>query len=138
MDKDRALELNHNGTLVGLKLSVFMALVKKEIYEKNEAKAAEYKQECGEKSVTCEICYYKFSNQSARNRHIIKKHGQNRQEVKEKDTSEYIKKCPHCKRSFKYDFPSSIMLKGFIIKSLKTILSLFAKNVTKSLDTRHP
>ena len=76
MDKERALELKlaletkrkfcglsakeihiiiskikekNNGTLVGLKLAVFMALVKKEIYEKNEAKAAEYKQECGEK-----------------------------------------------------------------------------------------
>lgn len=131
MDKDRALELKlalatkrkfrglsakeihtiigkikekNNGTLVGLKLAAFMALVKKEIHKKNEAKADEYKQECREKSVTCDICYYKFSNQSAKNRHMIRKHGQNRQEVKEKDTSEYIEKCPHCKRCFKYDF----------------------------------
>jgi hypothetical protein len=88
MDKDRALELKlalatkrkfrglsareihtiiskikekNNGTLGGLKLAAFMAFVKKEIYEKNKAKADAYKQECREKSVTCEICYFKFS-----------------------------------------------------------------------------
>ena len=126
MDKDRALELKlalatkrkfrglsareihtiiskikekNNGTLGGLKLAAFMAFVKKEIYEKNKAKADAYKQECREKSVTCEICYFKFSNQSARNRHMKAKHGQKRLEVKEKDTSEYIEKCPHCKSS---------------------------------------
>ena len=76
MDKERALELKlalatkrkfcglsakeihiiiskikekNNGTLVGLKLAAFMALVKKEIHEKNEATADKYKQECREK-----------------------------------------------------------------------------------------
>ena len=82
MDKDRALELKlalatkrkfrglsakeihtiiskiedkNNGTLGGLKLAAFMALVKKEIHEKKETKANENKQECREKSVTCEF-----------------------------------------------------------------------------------
>ena len=119
--------------LVALKFAAFMALVKKEICEKNKAKADEYKQELREKSVTCEICYHKFSNQSARDRHKKAKHGQNRLEAKMKDTSALI-----VRNVLGKTFPSSITLKSFIVMPLKNMFSLFVKNVRKSLNTRHP
>ena len=66
---------------------------------------------------TCQFCYRMFLNKNACDRHEKKIHNEN----KDTDEASYLKKnvegfdkkCPHCKRCFKYEFSRVDYVKRF-------------------------
>ena len=83
-----------------------IALVKKERSERWKAMELEYKLKRKEKRVTCDICYYIFSNQSARDRHREAQHTQNKNTTSSKKDSvtktSLELKCEECGKVFKH------------------------------------
>ena len=89
----------------GLTFAKCIALVKKELSERWKVMELEYKLKRKEKRVTCDICYYIFSNQSARDRHREAQHTQNKNTTSSKKDSvtktSLELKCEECGKVFK-------------------------------------
>ena len=100
------IKSRNNGSLKGLTFAKCIALVKKERSERWKVMELEYKLKRKEKRVTCDICYYIFSNQSARDRHREAQHTQNKNTTSSKKDSvtktSLELKCEECGKVFKH------------------------------------
>ena len=114
----------NNDSLNGMKTSVFVKFMKKEVDEylskkEEEEKEKRQQEKRGKRKMqaTCNFCYRMFLNKNACNRHIERMHSKKEDSDKvsnlTKNMEGYDKKCPHCKRYFKYEFSREYHVKKF-------------------------
>ena len=105
----------NDDSLKEMKTPLFVKLMKKEVdmylTQKEEEQQERLQKEKTEKRITqltCTFCYRMFLNKNACDRHIKVKHSEKKDAVEEshfkKNVAGFDKKCPHCKRCFKYEF----------------------------------